>query len=341
MRIRIKASQLKTLSVALAICLSGCVTTERDWQVASRINTVQSYKGFLDTHPQSTFTVQASSRIVAIQDWESAQSMNTIAAYQKFTQNHPADPHFLQAKRTLERLEAARDWIPTCKTNTAQAYIRFMEQHPDSEFKKEATTSLLNLLAETDWNAMVAQDSESGWLKYIVQYWSSPRINAAIANFARHEAKRLQTCLKISSIKPNMSPGMLVVTADISVVAGSTPVRYKCLTSASVYDKISNGIKLDVSETQFQRAERGRLSDFEIIRPGSTNMFVGMAGASPAWPGSRQYQGRGIVLMFACAAEESVKTIENRISNLIIIDANFKEGTAVVLLPSETTKSAK
>jgi hypothetical protein len=57
----------------LALVLTGCNRTEKDWTVAKQANTIRAYKVFLTNHPQGAHVEDAGSEIDAL-DWKNAQA---------------------------------------------------------------------------------------------------------------------------------------------------------------------------------------------------------------------------------------------------------------------------
>jgi hypothetical protein len=58
-----KAFLLYAAIITSTLLLSSCGKTKKDWESASKINTVEAYNVFLANHPSSRFTNEAKSRI--------------------------------------------------------------------------------------------------------------------------------------------------------------------------------------------------------------------------------------------------------------------------------------
>jgi hypothetical protein len=113
----------------VALTLTGCNRTEKDWTAAKQANTVIAYKEFLTNHPQGAHVEDARNGIEAL-DWKDAQAKGTIDAYEGYLKAHAGGAHAEAAKSGVESL----DWEETAtKGATAfSAYLDFHRKYPGS-----------------------------------------------------------------------------------------------------------------------------------------------------------------------------------------------------------------
>lgn len=93
----------------LLLVLVGCATAGRDWQQASRQDTVGAYQQFLQKYPNADQASQARLRLKLLQSeaaWKRAESANTVAAYNAFLSQYPNSTHAIDATQRRNSLVA-------------------------------------------------------------------------------------------------------------------------------------------------------------------------------------------------------------------------------------------
>jgi ankyrin repeat protein len=122
---------LRGLSVKLvilsAVVLTGCHTTQHDWDHAKKDNTSAAYVLFLSRHPQGEHADEAKAAVENL-DWKESTSTNTSTAYAHYVSYHPQGPHIGEAKAAIERL----DWDQAVSASNLPAFVAFLSAHPDS-----------------------------------------------------------------------------------------------------------------------------------------------------------------------------------------------------------------
>lgn len=94
----------------VALVLSGCATTKRDWQEANRQGTVLAYEQFLKNHPNTEEANEARRLLRELEadrentDWSKAETANTIGDYEKFLIKHSKSKHTKRANEAIESL---------------------------------------------------------------------------------------------------------------------------------------------------------------------------------------------------------------------------------------------
>jgi ankyrin repeat protein len=115
------------LVILSAVVLTGCHTTQRDWDQAKKDSTSAGYALFLSRHPQGEHVDEAKAAIESL-DWKQSVSTNTSPAYALYISHHPQGPNIGEAKAAIERL----DWDQAVSANNLPAFAAFLSAHPDS-----------------------------------------------------------------------------------------------------------------------------------------------------------------------------------------------------------------
>lgn len=360
-----------------AMCVSGCATANRDWQKTDHLGTINAYEVFLNRHsdaeqaplarqriaalrcdqawkralsldsissyeeflanfPGSRYDTEAKANLRPNKEWEHVSQVRTIAACEDFLKKHPTFKKTSEVKRLITSLESERDWTAAEKANSVDSYLQFIKQYPSTVLATNAASRLGNLLAEVDWKTALATDTEAAWLDYILRHWTSDRVNDAVARFQTCEKAGPHRSLTISAIDPSFTLGSMMVRADVTT-SGQSSVPFTPVARASVYDGKTKEISV---ETQGMKAETpGAFT----VRPGSTGMLFCVAGSPSVWTGPKytHYSGHGVVCVYAIPESSPNSDLSGRISNLVIIDADFSKEVAKVLTGSQVTKNDK
>ena len=92
----------------ISLLVSGCVTTQSDWEKTRTVDTIAAYEAFLDKYPQSKFTVAAKARAAELQDiaqWKKAQTIATQASYEEYLKKQSSGRYRLDAQQKIADLE--------------------------------------------------------------------------------------------------------------------------------------------------------------------------------------------------------------------------------------------
>jgi hypothetical protein len=95
------------IGACLLALLLGCRSDERDFERATRANTIEAYEQFVAKHPSSKHHSSASERLAELQaerDLATAQKADEIGAYDKFLAQHPKSKSAPDGKRRLSEL---------------------------------------------------------------------------------------------------------------------------------------------------------------------------------------------------------------------------------------------
>lgn len=127
--------------VCLASILSGCATTEKDWHIAKRMNTVAGYESFIIKHPDSDFEKQAHLQIIK-KKWDLAAKQDSRKAYNDFIKENPEGEYSQKAAARIQEI----DFKQVKTENTIEACKKFLETYPESPKKGKVQEQLSGLL---------------------------------------------------------------------------------------------------------------------------------------------------------------------------------------------------
>lgn len=149
------------LLVVVATSGVGCSTTESDFRQAAQINTIDSYRDFINKHPEGQHSEEArrlQDELVTEADFRDAVERNTVASYESFIAKHPGNPLTQKARSSIEAFEKAKQaqeaeaalFRHVCEIDTPDAYEGFITNHPNSEFVAQAKAHLRSLAAASE-----------------------------------------------------------------------------------------------------------------------------------------------------------------------------------------------
>ncbi len=182
---------------------------EEDWEKAKSMNTIGGYRDYLNKHLQSKQAGQASAQLEQLElerveqlelerveqlalerDWKQTKSSGKIASYNEFIQKHPRSKQVAEARQELKLLEADRDWKSAQDVNSVRAFTEFLKSHSSSQYSAEARKCLTVLQADEAWNDATSKNSDEGWLDFVMDYWNTPKVEAAIERLKNYKVIR-------------------------------------------------------------------------------------------------------------------------------------------------------
>ena len=131
---------------------------EDDWLRARRVNTVASFRRYLQAYPDGIYADEArrilrDARARAEDDaWAEALRLDTPAAYSNYLDQFPSGANAIEAQRRYDELTATAsaaattaslrreeaEWARAKEENTLRSYKDFISAFPDSRFVEEA-----------------------------------------------------------------------------------------------------------------------------------------------------------------------------------------------------------
>ncbi len=125
--------------------LAGCADPEKDWELAARDDSQETYLEFLAKHPDSEEADLARERIEqlkVIRAWERAEFKDTEDAYVAFVDKYPGSEFIPEAERRIAAFQRDRDWDLVAEARTSEALAGFIATWPDAPQREEAEAML-------------------------------------------------------------------------------------------------------------------------------------------------------------------------------------------------------
>ena len=176
-------SQRSVFALCLTLVFLGCATTGTFWWRATRANTVDAYRDFLQKYPDSRYTVEARHRIEEL-DWQAARSLNSVDAYERFVMNYPESPHRPKADSLIEEL----DWKQAQAGKGLDAYQGFVRKHPSSRYRSLAETRI----EELEWQQATAENRIEAYQTFLTHHPESRFGDQARARIEELEYDRVR-----------------------------------------------------------------------------------------------------------------------------------------------------
>lgn len=133
-----------------AILIAGCADPQKDWELAARDDSPETYLEFLAKYPDSEQADLARARIQAlkvIRAWERADFKNSEAAYANFIAKHPDSEFVAEAESRINAIRRDRQWEQIGEDVSAQALEEFIASYPAAPQRVEAERMLADIRA--------------------------------------------------------------------------------------------------------------------------------------------------------------------------------------------------
>lgn len=115
-----------SIVITVVFILCGCATSQRDWETASRRNTIAEYQTYIRAHADAQYADIARQRIQRLK-FEQAQNAHTESVLEAFIREYPSGALSEQARELLEAMAlSAAD-----RVNSVPAYEKFLSRFPD------------------------------------------------------------------------------------------------------------------------------------------------------------------------------------------------------------------
>ena len=131
--------------IAATGLLTGCADPEKDWELAARDDSPETYLEFLAKHPDSEEADLARERIAqlkVIRAWERAEYKDDEEAYAKFANDYPGSEFVPEAEARIAAIERDRQWEAIEDQPTAESLSAFVTLYPDAPQREEADALL-------------------------------------------------------------------------------------------------------------------------------------------------------------------------------------------------------
>jgi len=160
----------KTLLIVAIISslLISCSSQKALFENASNIDTIESYKEFLQKYPNSQYSLSAMKKLAKL-SFAEVKKENTISAYYNYINEFPNSDSINVAMHNLS-------YLRTKEENTIYAYEEFLKYFPNSKYKKEINDDIKFDKAKKDYyNNIKIQKLE----EYLAEYPKGKNVKMA------------------------------------------------------------------------------------------------------------------------------------------------------------------
>jgi len=142
----------RVLVLLACAVLAACADPQKDWELAARDDSPETYLEFLAKHPDSAQADLARARIQelkVIRAWERAEFKGSEDAYTNFVRKYPDSEFVAEATERIDTIQRIRQWESVTEIGTADALTGFISSYPDAPERAEAEAMLAEIrLAE-------------------------------------------------------------------------------------------------------------------------------------------------------------------------------------------------
>ena len=155
-----RLSGVQKALLILAIFLAGC-SVRRDYQAASKLNTVEAYTQFLQEHPEEDQYFSLARERLEELSYEKARKEDSFPAYAGFVANFPYGRFSPEAQKRAEDIRATelgihlyrefpQDFYESVNSSALPFRIQVLSQSPDEEERKHVERSWYEELVGRD-----------------------------------------------------------------------------------------------------------------------------------------------------------------------------------------------
>lgn len=137
--------KLRASLLIVGVIIAGCANPEKDWELAARDDSPETYLEFLAKHPDSPQADLARERIQelkVIRAWERSEFKGSEEAYANFLEKHPDSEFAPEAEARIVAIQRDRQWEYITEARTAEALQGFVATYPDAPQRPEAEAIL-------------------------------------------------------------------------------------------------------------------------------------------------------------------------------------------------------
>lgn len=146
---------------------------DEEWSKAKRINTINSYRQYLERPTNERYRTEAQRLVDKLEDevdWSFAVKANTYAAYLAYQRNHPMGSHKADCSAHIAVFEDDRDWLGATNASTLSIYEEYLLKHPNGKHSAEAQERIIEFRDDNKWNYAVNFDTVFAYSLYKSDY---------------------------------------------------------------------------------------------------------------------------------------------------------------------------
>lgn len=112
-------------------------------------------------------------------DWSHASTVNTIPAYQTFLSKYPNDPHVVDARRRIARLQDDRAWTTAQIASSVPGYQRYLRTEPNGSHAPMARDEVVTRERALAWQSVQTHETVQSLRDFLKRYPSGPEADEA------------------------------------------------------------------------------------------------------------------------------------------------------------------
>ena len=149
------------------------VLDEEEWRKAKKVNTVNSYRQYLECPTNVRYRTEAQRLINKFEDdedWIIAKESNTFASYLAYRQKRPLGEHIAECKKIIEVFEDEIDWQKAVSASALSIYEEYVRKHPNGKHIADAQARINEFLDDNKWRYAVNLDTIFAYNLYKTDY---------------------------------------------------------------------------------------------------------------------------------------------------------------------------
>lgn len=150
------------LIISVSYLLITACDTGKTWEQIKEENTVESFRKFLQNHPETKHkdSIQI---LIAKLEWQKAKNANTQEALDLFLENYPENKTYIDSINIL-KLNMA--WKLAEKNNTIEAYTKFLKDFHSNKYSNDAKQKIEVL----SWENAKKINQNKEYLQFLANY---------------------------------------------------------------------------------------------------------------------------------------------------------------------------
>lgn len=209
-----------------------------NWEVAQRVNTVDSYLSYMDEHPQGTYVDEAHARMISLkneetQKWQNLMTSENTTEFTDFIEQYPDSPYGRKVKNRFDSLM----WQSSLKENSIEGYKEYINkttnQQISGEFIGDAEKRLKMLEQSTPIN-----EEDLVQIKESVNGFFVGLSNLSHSSLSEFLAPIVARFNNLTNMTSDQMIGQLLL---LSAKADTKSLRYEPEMAKLKYEQMGNG----------------------------------------------------------------------------------------------------
>ncbi len=173
-----------------------------EWNTAVKQNTVEAFKDFITTYPESDYKVEAEKRIetlTVLVEWQKVVAENSVYSYSTYIQNNPYGKFVTEALQKISEIEELAKYNEALNKNTIASYFSYKNSYPDGVFIKEINEKLNELIRNEKekrlWVQAIEEKTPESYQRYLMKYPDGNNAHEAKMELEHFENEQNKTSL--------------------------------------------------------------------------------------------------------------------------------------------------